>query len=141
MAALPESDKFKLSLARALVANPTVLCMHKPALAYDAADKNRAMMCLRHFVQDRGLCIPDIDSHAANRRPRTVIYTANRITATACADHIYWVDRSSIKEVTKQDVERAFEVPNRNISCSTNRSMSKDTLVVLGDTEKAVIAD
>merc|ERR1719253_1510589 len=66
-----------LHIARALITNPEVLCIHKPALFLNTEMSDNMYAVLKEFVCYRGLEEdPKLFYH---RRPRTCILTARRI--------------------------------------------------------------
>merc|ERR1711972_842290 len=73
--ALSSSEKALLCIARALIANPEVLCIHKPTLHVNAQTASTIVNLLREFVDERGIAQKgQID----RRRPRTCILTSTR---------------------------------------------------------------
>lgn len=62
-----------LNLARALITNPEVLCIHRPLTLFSTDTKQHVMEALREFVDGKGLRL-DWASHF-QRRPRTCIMT------------------------------------------------------------------
>lgn len=83
-----------LSIARALITNPNVLCFHKPVQLFD--DKTQKSVCqvLKEFVQNRGIEQKGID--IMQRRPRTLIITtsADGVCLPLC-DKVFHVSRET----------------------------------------------
>lgn len=82
----------KLNLARALVANPLVLCSHRPTIVYDETNTDVVMRLLTEFVRDRGVQVQ------RPRRPRTCIYTSSSHQAATFADDIFVVQHGSLEK-------------------------------------------
>lgn len=70
---LSRSDRQLLNLARGLVANPEVLCVHKPSMGLGPHTVPTVLGALKTFVAQRGM-YQDVDRYYF-RRPRTCIYT------------------------------------------------------------------
>jgi ABC-type ATPase involved in cell division len=68
------ADKVLLHLARAFVANPEVLVVHKPTLVFDHAMSIHVMQLLQKFVRDRGL---HVEGDRRVRHMRTCIRTTS----------------------------------------------------------------
>merc|ERR1712187_148134 len=64
----------QLHIARALIANPEVLCIHKPTLTFNDALKEQIYKVLKEFVLNRGLEMDPKSFYM--RRPRTCIFSA-----------------------------------------------------------------
>lgn len=88
---LSSSDSMLVSIARALVMNPDVLIMHKPALFLDQAKGDNIYDVLKKHVRERGLDQDKAKFHF--RRPRTCIVSARRLMGTAAPDMVYHVGR------------------------------------------------
>lgn len=80
-----------LHVARALVCNPEVLCIHKPALFLNTEMSDNMYAVLKEFVCNRGL--EEDTKTFYQRRPRTCIVSARRVAGPAaeCADAVYHV--------------------------------------------------
>lgn len=105
-----------LSLARALITNPNVLCIQKPVQNFDAATARHVTQVLREFVDSKGIARR---GRLENRRPRTCIVTGSARPMIDASDKIYHIAHCtegargtggdeamvsrSIKEVTKQE--------------------------------------
>merc|ERR1719379_879172 len=81
------SHRSLINIARALVANPEVLGMHKPSMALREETAENMLSQLRAFVDDKGLEMDPEMLHM--RRPRTCIITAARAYATKLADQVF----------------------------------------------------
>jgi len=90
MKVLSETDATLLNLARALVANPEILCVYKPMSPFDDVMSNRMMQLFKRFVEDRGLQQNDATRH--ERRPRTCIITVSKVQFVEAADVVVHVD-------------------------------------------------
>mmetsp|Transcript_94419 Transcript_94419/g.295433 ORF Transcript_94419/g.295433 Transcript_94419/m.295433 type:complete len:129 (+) Transcript_94419:3-389(+) len=88
---LSHTDAFILSLARAFIANPQVLCIHKPTLFLSKRSAANVLRLLRQFVEDRGLAL---DEDPKERQPRTVIFTSARRDSVEASDEIFNVSQS-----------------------------------------------
>jgi len=82
-----------LHLARALIANPEILCIHKPTLYLNNEYSDMMYQVLKDFVENRGLDLDPKEFH--NRRPRTCIVTARRAqgVGAAIADAVFNVTK------------------------------------------------
>lgn len=96
------SEKMQLHIVRVLVANPEVITIAKPTLAFDNKRLIRTMEAFREHVAHKGLFISD--SKPRSRRPRTLIFTAARANAVEMADDIYLVGRSGVSKIAAADV-------------------------------------
>lgn len=86
----------KLNIARALIANPHLLCIHKPTLAFDEEMSRAVIQLLKNFVTERGI-YTDMDKFDT-RRPRTCVFTSSKVVATEYADHLYRVVDGGIEQ-------------------------------------------
>lgn len=78
-----------VTIARALIANPEVLCIHKPTLVFSAAAGRLVDAVLREFVDQRGFEV-DPDTRSL-RRPRTCIMTTTSSADIGLADAVFHV--------------------------------------------------
>jgi len=111
---LSGSEKHMLVIARALIANPEVLCIHKPTLHVNDSTAENITTLLREFVDQRGIGLPRQDRHL--RRPRTCIMTSTRLRSIMKADAVFKiaarVDREgkkppcSIIEISRDRIEK-----------------------------------
>lgn len=90
----------KLSIVRALVSNPEVLCMHQPCQIFNDQRARHIMSVFRAFVDDRGIeqLLPP-----STRRPRTVVMTTGSVASLKFADKIFSVSEKGIKEMENND--------------------------------------
>jgi len=99
---LTVKERHTLNLARALIANPYLICIHKPTMAYGAKNSDMVMQLLRDFVRSRG--VEQGNAPVESRRPRTVIYTSFRKSSTEYADKIYKITKTGVSETKHDDV-------------------------------------
>lgn len=86
----------QLSLARAVVANPEVLCVHKPAEFFPDQNGAAIMRVFRKYVDENGVLQ---QGPKASRRPRTFIATVVRHVHHGFADQIFWVSPEGVREI------------------------------------------
>lgn len=95
------TDKVLLHLARALIANPEVLVIHKPTLVFDHAMSVQVMHLLQKFVRDRGL---HVEGDHRVRRMRTCIMTASRVEGLKLCDQIFIVRKHGVTTIPASTV-------------------------------------
>jgi len=92
-----------VNIARALIANPEVLCLHKPTQTFNEKEAQRVTRVLESYVKGKGLVQPRDTFHL--RRPRTCIitssshYTVTESTKTFCVssdDGMKLIDTESV---------------------------------------------
>jgi len=71
---LSHTELHLLTVARALITNPEVLCMHKPTQPFSDKEAKCVMTLLKDFVINRGV---EQDQYVNQRRPRTCIITSS----------------------------------------------------------------
>jgi len=110
---LSMTERVQIHLGRALIANPEILILEKPSLAFDNKQAVDILRTLREFVDNRGL---EIDSDSINssgstaltsvkiRRPRTCVFTASRMAGCTVADEIYEVGMDFVRRIEHADV-------------------------------------
>lgn len=103
---LTVKQRHTLTLVRALIANPHVICIHKPTMAVGTVDSDVVMRTLTDFVNNRG--IEQGSAPVEARRPRTVIFTSFRKSATKYADKIFKIEPGVISEITHDMVDDGF---------------------------------
>mmetsp|Transcript_72411 Transcript_72411/g.223741 ORF Transcript_72411/g.223741 Transcript_72411/m.223741 type:complete len:127 (+) Transcript_72411:52-432(+) len=81
-------DAYVLCLARALIANPQVLCLHKPTHLFDEVRSDEILQVLRRFVEESGLVL---DPASADRRPRTCIFTSSKLLGVEVSDQVFHI--------------------------------------------------
>lgn len=86
---LSSTEQHLICIARALIANPEVLCLHKPTLHVSAEVAESIIKLLREFVDKRG--IEEDEATFTERRPRTCIITSTRAKSLALMDEVYRV--------------------------------------------------
>jgi ABC-type multidrug transport system fused ATPase/permease subunit len=99
---LTVKERHTLNLARALIANPYLLCIHKPTMAYGAKNSDVVMNLIKDFVRNRG--VEQGNAPIESRRPRTVIYTSFRKDSTGYADKIFKIAQNEICEIKHDEV-------------------------------------
>merc|ERR1711924_353041 len=96
--ALSHTQVHLIMIARALISNPEVLCIHKPTLAFDEKTSATVVHLLRQFVDDRGV---EISSRVQHRKCHTCIMTSTRSLSTELADDVYLVKHGApIQKIT-----------------------------------------
>merc|ERR1719456_593310 len=104
---LNNTQRILLNLARAFVANPEVLVVHKPTSVFDDATAENTYKCLRQFVIQKGLCMdPKMISF---RRPRACVVTTTRLRGVFAADRVFKVMQAGVEEHTKDRGELTLE--------------------------------
>eukprot|EP00747_Dinoflagellata_sp_TGD_P140485 gnl/TRDRNA2_/TRDRNA2_176012_c0_seq3.p1 gnl/TRDRNA2_/TRDRNA2_176012_c0~~gnl/TRDRNA2_/TRDRNA2_176012_c0_seq3.p1 ORF type:complete len:157 (-),score=26.02 gnl/TRDRNA2_/TRDRNA2_176012_c0_seq3:314-784(-) len=97
---LSHTSKALCMVARALITNPEVLCIHKPTIALDEKVSMQVVRILLEFVQDKGVAVDLKTRH--RRRPRTCIMTSSKLTGVEAADEVYCVSHKvGIQHVEK----------------------------------------
>jgi ABC-type uncharacterized transport system fused permease/ATPase subunit len=94
-------DASLLNLARALIANPSVLAIHKPTLACSDVFGILVIDMLKEFVKSRGLCHEKVSSQ---HTPRTVLYTSLRKKSCEAADLIIHVTPGRLRRIDLHNV-------------------------------------
>merc|ERR1711871_920487 len=101
------TQKRFLHLARALIANPEILCIHKPTLPFDSPGVKKVIMMLGRFVREKGVW--QDDSERWFRRPRTCFFTASRREGIDLADQVLAVNKKrGVYPMDKGDVTDAL---------------------------------
>jgi len=98
-------EAHRLALARALIANPEVLCLHKPTHTFNKDGATTVLELLKEFVTQRGV---DLDpDELSKRRPRTCIFTNCDRLGIQYADKIVLVRKGAnvkgMEEISKDD--------------------------------------
>lgn len=99
---LSMSQRVRLHLARAFIANPEVLALEKPSLTFCDSDAGQMLSLLRDHIRKKGIDI--VSSDRVMRRPRTIIFTASRPAACALADQVFRVLPNAIELVPPEEV-------------------------------------
>jgi len=92
-----------INVARALVANAEILCIHKPTAVFNDILANNVMKALRQYIVQKGVCQNPSTTHL--RRPRTCVFTAVRPTVVDYADDIIYVDRRGARKIHKGELK------------------------------------
>eukprot|EP00929_Paragymnodinium_shiwhaense_P055146 TRINITY_DN27659_c0_g1_i1.p1 TRINITY_DN27659_c0_g1~~TRINITY_DN27659_c0_g1_i1.p1 ORF type:complete len:968 (-),score=206.70 TRINITY_DN27659_c0_g1_i1:280-3183(-) len=102
---LSESQKQVLSLARAFIANPELLCLNKPTSVLDSNLTKKTMMMMLEFVKYAGIDTEGTISCSSVQRPRTLIFTCACPDGIDVSDRIVKVSKlGGIEEIRKFDV-------------------------------------
>lgn len=105
------TEKTLMNIARAFIANPNILCLHRPTMRLDADASMNLYRLLRTMVDEKGLELDSDRRVWATRRPTTVIITQTRKEGFEFVDDVYTVDG---KGVTGADRELALQSAERN---------------------------
>mmetsp|Transcript_27287 Transcript_27287/g.63563 ORF Transcript_27287/g.63563 Transcript_27287/m.63563 type:complete len:907 (-) Transcript_27287:119-2839(-) len=100
---LPLTQRHLLCVARALIANPDILVMHKPTLAFDERTSVNVLGLLKEFVVKRGVEEQD-EGEWHRRRPRTCVITSSKKHGVEIADQVFHVSSKGIQLLDKNDV-------------------------------------
>jgi len=100
---LSQSQAYLVCLARALITDPELLCIHKPTLNFDERASENILSVLRRFVDERGVAADSETKHL--RRPRTCIMSSSKRLGVALADEVYHVSVDGIRLIQKEDIE------------------------------------
>eukprot|EP00747_Dinoflagellata_sp_TGD_P187824 gnl/TRDRNA2_/TRDRNA2_4588_c1_seq1.p1 gnl/TRDRNA2_/TRDRNA2_4588_c1~~gnl/TRDRNA2_/TRDRNA2_4588_c1_seq1.p1 ORF type:complete len:255 (+),score=36.01 gnl/TRDRNA2_/TRDRNA2_4588_c1_seq1:61-765(+) len=100
---LSHTECMLLCIARALIANPEVLILHRPTASFDRVHSESILGQLREFVDKKGI-LQD-ESMWYMRRPRTCIMSGARELSVALSDHIYLVSKDKgLKKLDRASV-------------------------------------
>merc|ERR1719181_2132692 len=86
---MTQSVKLKLSIARALIANPEILLLERTIQGLNEECAMQVLDVLRQHVDDKGLCKPE---GKTRRRPRDVFFSTEYRALAAKADAIIEID-------------------------------------------------
>jgi ABC-type multidrug transport system fused ATPase/permease subunit len=89
---LSETQTQLISLARAIIANPDLLCLHKPTQILTSKYATAVMDILREFVDHRG--VNEDPEQRRFRRPRTIIMSSKHPEILLRADRVYKIGTS-----------------------------------------------
>jgi len=92
---LSSGQTMAISLARALIASPNILVVHRPTSMFNKDFQLKMMMILRQFVQNRGV---ECDGLLTDRRPRTCFYSSDRLKDHDFADQIWEVSGGAVRQ-------------------------------------------
>lgn len=96
-----------MSIATALIANPEVLCIHKPTQYFDAGTAHKVASVFREFVDLKGLECP---GPRQSRRPRTCIMTTADNANLRFADAVFNITADDGIQLVK-DVDKYIDSP------------------------------
>jgi len=96
-----QSQAQLLSLARALIANPDVLILHRPMFLFDEHTADIVVGLLKDFVRQRGV-VQEAETFY-RRRPRTCIMTSSMLQGLQAYDQVFCVTGGGIRELTKEE--------------------------------------
>jgi len=99
---LSQTQKQAVCLARAVVTNPEVMCIHKPTQVFDPESALNIMKVLRMFVTNKGVEMDPSTWHL--RRIRTCLFTSTDRMNVVLADQIIHISVDGIKEIDKANV-------------------------------------
>jgi len=80
-----------LGIARAIITNPELMCIHKPIMAHSEETSATIIAMLKEFCVEKGVGQDATTRHL--RRPRTCVMTAAKLSSVTFADHVYLVSR------------------------------------------------
>lgn len=101
LSVLSQSDTARLNLARAFIANPEVMVIHKPLLHFAEHEKQKILGLFRTHIEDRGLeCRDPIEW----RRPRTVVFTASSFHGLEIVDSFLDVREQKVTTHCGEDI-------------------------------------
>eukprot|EP00930_Biecheleria_cincta_P059654 TRINITY_DN45368_c0_g1_i1.p1 TRINITY_DN45368_c0_g1~~TRINITY_DN45368_c0_g1_i1.p1 ORF type:complete len:885 (+),score=88.88 TRINITY_DN45368_c0_g1_i1:45-2699(+) len=130
---IPQAQRQLLSLARALIANPNVLCIHKPVSVLNSAQADKVFSVFREFIDNKGLVQDARSAHC--RRPRTVIISDSTGYALPFVDMAYTVSAEKGMELMAssegkpdRDLRRtASAVAPRQLVVGTAQEVEEET--------------
>eukprot|EP00747_Dinoflagellata_sp_TGD_P123274 gnl/TRDRNA2_/TRDRNA2_173788_c2_seq1.p1 gnl/TRDRNA2_/TRDRNA2_173788_c2~~gnl/TRDRNA2_/TRDRNA2_173788_c2_seq1.p1 ORF type:complete len:232 (-),score=30.50 gnl/TRDRNA2_/TRDRNA2_173788_c2_seq1:62-712(-) len=100
---LSHTQKSLCMVARALIANPELMCIHKPTMAFNEKVTTNVLTLLREFVDNKGAAQNKATRH--QRRPRTLLMTSSKFLGVDVADKVFCVTRADgIQEIDKSRV-------------------------------------
>lgn len=100
---LSHTEQCLLSLARALVANPELLCVHKPTMPFDEVQSQKVLRLFREFCDCNGVEMEPKTRH--KRRPRTCIITSSKLIGVNLSDRVFLVNKKEgINEIDVDDI-------------------------------------
>jgi ABC-type multidrug transport system fused ATPase/permease subunit len=103
--ALSFSEKVKLHLVRALIADPEVMMLDRTLQGLNKESAQEVLDVLRLHVSEKGLCHPP--EELAARRPRTVFFNTSHASQTAMADCILEIEPKTQSVImTSQEAQR-----------------------------------
>jgi hypothetical protein len=103
MSRMTPQARSSMNLARAIIANPHALFLHKPAVNSSKVSGQIIMCLLREYVEHRGV-EQDVLQPVSARRPRTVLYTSIQASSCKHANIIYRVGYGSVTQLDHKDL-------------------------------------
>jgi ABC-type multidrug transport system fused ATPase/permease subunit len=104
---LNATERVLLNLARAFIANPEIVVVHKPTALLDDLTAAGTLNCMREFVSQKGLLM---DPKTVDlRRPRTCIMTTARVEGMHAAHRIFRIKRNGVEEVSHEEETQVQE--------------------------------
>jgi Ca2+-binding EF-hand superfamily protein len=100
---LAHTDRCLIHLARAIIANPDVLILHKPLAQLDELHRHLVMTMMREFVDLRGIEKPAEERRL--RRPRTCVFSVSDLKGCDLADTVLHVAQGNVAEVDVREIE------------------------------------
>jgi len=107
-----------INVARALVANAEILCIHKPTAVFNDILANNVMKALRQYIVQKGVCQNPSTTHL--RRPRTCVFTAVQRSVVDYADDIIYVDRRGARKIHQGELKDLGADMHTSIEWSTS---------------------
>lgn len=99
-----ENQRKLLNIARALINNAEVICLHKPMAKLDPGAPEMVVKVLHEHINEKGL---HLDSDSAMRRPRTVFLSSANLSAVLKAHSIFSVSREhGISKLTHEEAKQ-----------------------------------
>eukprot|EP00746_Dinoflagellata_sp_MGD_P010639 gnl/MRDRNA2_/MRDRNA2_122023_c0_seq1.p1 gnl/MRDRNA2_/MRDRNA2_122023_c0~~gnl/MRDRNA2_/MRDRNA2_122023_c0_seq1.p1 ORF type:complete len:845 (+),score=125.16 gnl/MRDRNA2_/MRDRNA2_122023_c0_seq1:82-2616(+) len=95
------TQRVLLNVARALMANPEILILHKPALVFDEDQAYNVFDILHQYVLNKGL---HVEGNSQLRRPRTCIMSTSRVAGVQKADRVFRIEQGKVCETSKEEV-------------------------------------
>lgn len=101
---LSMTTRVLVNMARAVIANPEVLCIHKPTLAFDNDTAAVVLKVLKSFVEEKGVLQDHSHMAFLSRRNRTCIITAARTASVRTADLVFQISPDGVKKIEKHEI-------------------------------------
>jgi len=100
---LSQTQRCLLTLARGLIANFEVLCIHKPTLAYDEDTSLKVLVLLKEFTTHKG-----VEQDPASfdlRRPRTCLVSSSKALGVEVCDCVLHVSSTGFRIIDKEQIK------------------------------------
>jgi len=112
---LSATQRSMVNIARGLIANPEMLCIHKPTNAFSERRALKVMKLLKQFCLEKGLAQNPDDFH--HRRPRTCIVSCEQHTGINEADQVYDISvKNGIQECPLDGLRRYLANEGNDLS-------------------------